>query len=120
MKIVLAQFTIATPDVSGVKTFWADVLGDSVNVGDHQFFYTLDDKEEGTSLAIVPHNGDEKWDKPWITLATDDFPAALAHLKSLGITEIENSGPTDDEGNPIACVLFRDPENRLIMLATME
>ena len=43
---------------------------------------------------------------------------AIKHLASLGVSDIENSGPTDEEGNPIACILFRDPEGRLIMLAT--
>ena len=118
MKIGIAQMTIATPDVKGLKGFYEGVLGGSADVEDHEFYYLLQDKGRGGCLAVVPHNGDEQWDKPWLTLATDDMAGAIAHLASLGITEIENSGPTDEDGNPIACILFRDPEGRLIMLAT--
>lgn len=117
MKIEIAQFTFATPKVQDMKEFFSGVLKDSADLDDHEFYFTFQDKGRGGSVAVVPHNGDEKWDKPWLTLATDDLPAAIAHLKSLGVTDLENSGPTDENGDPIACVTFRDPEGRLIMLA---
>ena len=117
MKIQIAQFTFATKNVNTLKDFYSAALGSSAELEDHEYFYTFDDKEKGGCIAVVPHNGDEMWDKPWLTLATDDLPAAIEHMKSVGATDIENSGPTDDEGNPIACVTLRDPEGRLIMLA---
>ncbi len=120
MKIVLAQFTFASQKFRELKDYYQGILRESATLGDHEFYYTLQDKEDGGCLALVPHNGDATWDHPWLTLATDDFPAAIAHLKSLGITKIENSGPADEQGNPTHCVLFRDPEGRLIMLARLE
>lgn len=120
MRISIAEITLASPEMTTVRDFFAGVLGASADLEDHDYFYKLRDVGNEGCIAVVPHNGDPKWDRPWITLSTDDMPAALKHLRALGVTDIENSGPTDDDGNPIACVTFRDPEDRLIMLATSE
>ena len=117
MKIEIAQFTFATPDLERLRDFYAGILGDEGVVEDHEFYFTLYDGGKGGCLAVVPHNGDEMWDKPWVTFATDDMAGALKHLASLGITEMDSCGPVDDEGNPTACVTFRDPDGRLVMLA---
>ncbi len=119
MRIVIAQFTFATPETARLKDFFSTVLGDSATLEDHDFYCTFQDKSEGATIAVVPHNGDEMWDKPWLTLATDDFPAALEHIRKSGASDIRNSGPTDAEGNPTHCVTFRDPDGRLVMLALL-
>lgn len=120
MEIRIAQFTFATREVTPLADFLSGLLGGTAEVVDHGFFTTLTDRADGGEVAVVPHDGNTRWDRPWLTLATDDLPAALAHLARLGVTDVENSGPTDDEGNPIACVTFRDPEGRLIMLAASD
>jgi hypothetical protein len=120
MKIEIAEITIATKDVPGLKTFFAGLLGEGCEVADHDFFFKLTDQAKEGCISVVPHNGDTKWDKPWITFATDDMAGALSHLEAIGATDVQNSGPTDDDGNPIACVTFRDPEGRLMMLATSD
>lgn len=117
MRIWIEEFTMATKKVADLKSFYERLLDESVDVEDHEFFWKLRDKENKGCLGVVPHNGDPKWDQPWLILGTDDMPGALAYLKELGVTDLENSGPTDDDGNPIACVTFRDPEGRLIMMA---
>ncbi|MDF1667769.1 MAG: VOC family protein [Planctomycetota bacterium] len=117
MHIKIAQFTFATPDVQKMKDFYSSSLGSSAELEDHKFFFTFNDREKGGCIAVVPHNGDKMWDKPWLTLSTDDLPVAIEHMKKAGATDIQNSGPTDDNGQPIACVTMRDPEGRLIMLA---
>lgn len=117
MRIWIEEYTMATQKVAELKAFYERLLGESVEVEDHEFFFKLRDAKNQGCLAIVPHNGDEKWDRPWVILGTDDLPAALQHLEAIGATQVENSGPTDDEGNPIACVTFRDPEGRLLMMA---
>lgn len=117
MQIKIAQMTIASPEPKALKEFYARALQSSAKEEDHEFYWTFTDKNEGGCLAVVPHNGDSKWDKPWLTLATDDLAAAIEHFKSVGATDIQNSGPTNENGEPIACVTLRDPEGRLIMLA---
>lgn len=118
MKIKIAQFVFATPEVKTMKDFYSKTLGSSADVEDHSYFFSFEDKDGGGSIAVVPHNGESKWDQPWLTLATDDLTAAIKHMKAAGATDIQNSGPTDDDGQPVACVTMRDPEGRLIMLAT--
>lgn len=117
MRIWIEEYTMATKTVAELRDFYGKVLGESAAVEDHEFFYKLRDKENRGCLAVVPHNGDAKWDSPWVILGTDDLPAAITYLKEMGVDSIENSGPTDDDGNPVACITFRDPEGRLIMMA---
>ncbi len=117
MRIHIADFTIATQDVAGLKGFYAALLGPKAGIQDHEFWYSIADEAGRGGVAVVPHDGNEMWDRPWITFLTDDFPAALDHLRKSGAQDIRNSGPTDDDGNPIGCVTFRDPEGRLMMLA---
>ena len=120
MKIELAQTTIATKDVQGLTAFYRGLLGESADEEDHDFYAVFTSKSGVGSVAVVPHSGDPKWDHPWLTLGTDDLPAAIAHLKSMGVDSIENSGPTDENGEPAACITFRDPEGRLIMMALLD
>ena len=116
MRIGVADFCLATKDVARLKAFYDGLLSDGA-VEDHQYFFRIADAANPSVVSTVPHSGDPKWDHPWITFQTDDLPGAIARLQELGATDIENSGPTDDDGNPIACVTFRDPDGRLMMLA---
>jgi predicted enzyme related to lactoylglutathione lyase len=116
MQIGIADFTLATQDVLRLKAFYAALL-DGCPVEDHTYFFKIEDTGSKPMIATVPHNGDPKWDHPWVTFKTDDLASAIERLEAIGATDIQNSGPTNDAGEPIACVTFRDPDDRLMMLA---
>ena len=118
MKIQLNETIIATKDVEKTKEFYERLLQGKAEVEHHEFFYTLLDRRAGGQLSFVPHNGDPKWDSPWLSISTDNLNMAIAYLKSIGVDEstIEHFGETNDDGSPLTGVTFRDPDGRLLML----
>jgi catechol 2,3-dioxygenase-like lactoylglutathione lyase family enzyme len=118
MKIWLNETTIATQNVKRLADFYSGLLGEKGELEHRDFFYTIKDLESQGQLSMVPHNGDKKWDQPWVSLSTDDLPNAIIHLKELGVSDdhIESFGPVDENDNPVHGVCFRDPDGRLMMM----
>lgn len=116
MKIQICETTIATKNVETLKDFYCSLLGDDADVQHLEFFYKIKDKNSGSILCIVPHNGESKWDAPWVTFLTDDLKGAIAQLKVSRASDIENFGAEAENGDPITGVCFKDPDDRLMML----
>lgn len=117
MKIKIAETTIASKDVKAQTRFYQTLLGEKAEIIDSEFFFQVKDPVSGHQICLVPHNGDPKWDAPWLTFYTDDLNAAIAHLKStLTVTQIENFGDQHPNGEPKTGVCFIDPEGHLMML----
>ena len=118
MKIQICETTISTKNIDKIKDFYSDVLGQNAGVEHLGFFYKVKDKQSLGTVCIVPHNGESKWNEPWITFSTDDLPKAIEHIRTTGIdaTKIETFGAADEAGNPVNGITFRDPDGRLVML----
>ena len=118
MKIQLTETIIATEDVEATKEFYRKLFLDAPQVELHDFFYTLKDNRTGSQVSFVPHNGEPKWDSPWLSISTDDLGAAISHLLDIGVEEksIEHFGESNPDGSPMTGVTFRDPDGRLLML----
>jgi predicted enzyme related to lactoylglutathione lyase len=117
MAIRIDEVTIASKNIDRLKNFYSDLIDES-DVRHHDFFYTLKDKSTEARVSIVPHNGQAKWNEPWITLSTDDLTAAIQKVKSVGITadKLEEFSAPDVNGNPTRGICFQDPDGRLVMM----
>lgn len=118
MKIQLNETIIASADVVKTKEFYEKLFQGETRFDFHDFFYTMYDKRSTSQLSVVPHNGDPKWDSPWLSVVTDNLGEAIAHILDIGVDEksIEHFGETNPDGSPMTGVTFRDPDGRLLML----
>ncbi|MGZ3695988.1 MAG: VOC family protein [Bdellovibrionota bacterium] len=117
MAIHINEITIASKNIDQLKNFYSHLLDDS-DVKHHDFFYTIKDQSTSAQVSIVPHNGDKKWNAPWMTLSTDDMSSAIERIKTAGVKseQIEEFSAPDAEGKPIKGVCFQDPDGRLVMM----
>lgn len=118
MRINICETTIATDNVKELKNFYSNLLGDESKFEDHDFYCTVKDKKTSGQISLVPHNGDKRWAQPWLSLRTDDLAAAIEHIKTSGVAEsdIEIFGATDESGEPVEGVTFKDPDGRIVMM----
>jgi catechol 2,3-dioxygenase-like lactoylglutathione lyase family enzyme len=117
MAISIDEVTIATKDIDQLKNFYARLI-DKSDIKHNEFFYTIKDQATHAQVSIVPHNGDQKWNEPWLTLTTDDLPSAMDRLVTAGVQpeHIEKFSASNSEGLPVHGVCFRDPDGRLVMM----
>lgn len=108
MSIKLHEVCIASKNIEKMKEFYSNVMSEGTKVDfKHDFFYTLQNSDK--QISIVPHNGDAQWDKPWLTLTSDNIEEAITHIKGLGVDE------STIERMPLG-ITFRDPDGHLVMI----
>ena len=97
-------------DLAGESTFWAGVLGGTVDAEDDWHMVLVEGRRRvGVQLApdhVPPNWPDGSPQQIHLDLWVDDFPAAHDLVMSLGATVLKEA---EDEGTPDMFQVYADP-----------
>lgn len=104
---------MARANVEGVRRFYAEAFGWTINAGNPMNYGLVDNHGEGINGGIgQPMPGGPSYATFYIQV--DDLSGALTRIEALGGTSV--MPPMDVPGGELAIAMFRDPAGNLIGL----
>lgn len=90
MPLFVGSVVINTPDLAAATAFWTAALGYVVRDGDASFVVLTDPERRWANVSLqLTREPKLQFNRVHLDLYTDDRPAEVARLESLGATRVE-------------------------------